>query len=238
MGQVYRSDDLTRLAGGDLASFTRLGIRTVYDLRTAAETVRTPDVLPPGTRLVVLDVLRDSDRPGPAELARAFARPGGAEEALGGGRAGRYFLEAYREFVTLPSARQGYSALFAGLADDEARPALFHCATGKDRTGWAAAALLLLLGVSEEEVMADYLRSETRLARTRDAFLAEFRAQGGDPELIQPLMVVREAYLEQALDEMRTTYGAIEAYFADGLGIDPTRQQHLRDALVEPAIVR
>jgi len=192
-------------------------------------------VVPAGTRVVVLDVLRDSDRPGPAELAKAFARPGGVEAALGDGKAGRFFLEAYREFVTLPSARQGFARLFAGLADDDARPALFHCATGKDRTGWAAAALLLLIGVSEAQVMAEYLQSEVSLERSRAAFLAEFRAQGGDPALIMPLMVVREAYLESALDEMRTVYGTIERYFAEGLGIDAATQRHLREALVEPA---
>ena len=32
---VYRSEDLGRLGGDDAIAFARLGIRTVYDLRTA-----------------------------------------------------------------------------------------------------------------------------------------------------------------------------------------------------------
>jgi hypothetical protein len=36
---------------------------------------------------------------------------------------------------------------------------LFHCHTGKDRTGLVAAVILTLLGVDEEDVIADYMMS-------------------------------------------------------------------------------
>ena len=39
-GLVYRSAELSRLHGEDLAAFADLGIRKVFDLRTAAETAR------------------------------------------------------------------------------------------------------------------------------------------------------------------------------------------------------
>ena len=69
------------------------------------------------------------------------------------------FAASYREFVSLRSARHKYRKLFLSLADQEMLPALFHCTTGKDRTGWAAAALLTLLGVPKDVVVEDYLRS-------------------------------------------------------------------------------
>ena len=55
--------------------------------------------------------------------------------------------EHFRDFVRLPSARRAYGRLFRDLARDDHRPAPVHCSTGKDRTGWAAAAFLLLMGV-------------------------------------------------------------------------------------------
>jgi protein-tyrosine phosphatase len=156
-GLLYRSAELDRLAGGDLEAFAGLGIRSVYDLRTEAERAAQPDRLPPGTEHVVLDVLKDSANAAPAQLLKVLSDPKGAEEMLGGGRAGALFEHGYREIVSLPSARDAYRRLFSDLAEEEHRPALFHCTTGKDRTGWAAAALLLLLGVSDEQVMDDYL---------------------------------------------------------------------------------
>ena len=53
------------------------------------------------------------------------------------------FEIGYREIVSLPSACAAYHRLFSDLTQEEHRPALFHCATGKDRTGWAAASPLM-----------------------------------------------------------------------------------------------
>jgi protein-tyrosine phosphatase len=44
---------------------------------------------------------------------------------------------------------------------------------------------------------------------------------------------VKRTYLHAAMDEMTQRFGSIEGYFADGLGIESDRQQHLRHALIE-----
>ena len=92
-------------------------------------------------------------------LEKLMTDPKVANAELGGGKAAEGFTESYREFVSLPSAKHEYRKLFLSLADQEMLPALFHCTTGKDRTGWAAAALLTLLGVPKDVVIEDYLRS-------------------------------------------------------------------------------
>jgi hypothetical protein len=104
---LFRSTDLSRLDGPGAEMLGRLGLRTVFDLRTAGEREASPDRLPGGVDLLVLDVLRDSGRPTPAEMQRVLTTPGAAERALGGGRAERYVLDAYREFVDLPSGSWG-----------------------------------------------------------------------------------------------------------------------------------
>jgi protein-tyrosine phosphatase len=45
------------------------------------------------------------------------------------------------------------------VCDNGDRPVLFHCAAGKDRTGVLAALVLRMLGVVDEEIVADYLLS-------------------------------------------------------------------------------
>lgn len=233
-GLAYRSTDLSRLDGDDDAvALARLGIRTVYDLRTEGERAAGPDRLPPGAAYVVADVIRDSPAMTPADFAVVFEDPRRAEEALGGGRASRFFLERYREFVHLESARVAYHRLFTGLATGEHSPALFHCTTGKDRTGWAAAVLLLLLEVPEDAVMEEYLLSNRFLAPMSQPLLDQFEARGGDLELLRPLMEARPAYLESGLAEMRRAFGTIERYFADGLGIDAATRAALRATFVE-----
>src|SRR4029077_17029923 len=49
---------------------------------------------------------------------------------------------------------------FAGLPDPSAYPAVLHCAAGKDRTGIVSALVLGLLGVADEDIVADYALSQ------------------------------------------------------------------------------
>jgi len=233
-GLLYRSVALGGLSDGDLAAFGRLGIRTVYDLRTEAERVAQPDRLPPETRHVALDVLAGSPTAAPARLMRALSDPTTAREAVGDGKGVAFFIGAYREFVRADSARSGFGRLLSDLAAEANRPALVHCTTGKDRTGWAMASLLMLLGVADDDVMREYLLSNAALARMVQPMLDGFSAAGGDPDLLRPLAGVREEYLEAALDEMRARFGSIEGYAENGLGIDESTLSALRAAFVEP----
>lgn len=232
-GQVYRSTAPDRLEGADAAAFAALGIRSVYDLRTEAERSAQPDRVPPGTEYVVLDVVKDSAVAAPAKLLDVRSDPKAAEEVLGGGRAEPLFERGYREIVTLPSACAAYGRLFTDLTFEEHRPALFHCTTGKDRTGWAAAALLTLLGVADDLVMHEYLLTNEELLPAEKPVLDHFRALGGDPHVLLSVVAVAPEYLEAALDEMRREFGTIERYFAEGLKIGTDAQLALRAALVE-----
>ena len=231
--QLYRSTDLNHLQGEDLVAFADLGISAVFDMRTAAEREAEPDVVPEGTEQIVCDVLKDSQSAAPAQLHKVLSDPALAEQMLGGGKAVQMFERGYREIVSLPSALSAYREFFTSIAQDAHRPALFHCTTGKDRTGWAAAATLLLLGVSEEDVLYDYVDNRDLLPALKP-MMERFRAAGGDPRLLEPVLGVDADYLRTALDEMTQKFGSIEGYFEEGLGIDSDEQQALRDTLVGP----
>jgi len=234
-GLAYRSADLAGLEpAGAAAALERLGVRTIYDLRTSLERRRHPDrgKLPDGTRYVVADVMRDSPAGSPAHLYRLMTDPQAANARFGGGRSVIFFEERYREFVSLGSARAALRRMFLGLSNPARLPGLFHCTTGKDRTGWAAAALQLLLDVPEEVVIADYLASNAALTGTMDQALDRFEAAGGDPAALEPLTRVRSSYLEAALSEMHRAYGSIAAYVTDALGIDDAGQRRLRDVFI------
>ena len=187
---LYRAGGLSGLAGPDAADLARLGIRSVYDLRTADERAERPGHVPRGARCVAPDVLRDA-----RGLARTLCDPTAPPAVV---------EHAYRQLVALPSALDAYKRLFHELAQRPHRPALLHCTTGADRTGWAAAALLLLLGVGDEDVMADYL--------------------------LVPTPFARREYLEAAVDEMQRRHRTIDAYFATGLGLGAAGVAGLRAA--------
>jgi protein-tyrosine phosphatase len=231
-GVVYRSAGLAAATDEDLSALAGLGIRTVYDLRTAAERTAQPDRIPGLAGAVVLDVLGDSVASVPAHLMELVVDPPRATRELAGGAAEALFAQAYRDILLLPSAHAALRVLFLGLLDGARRPALIHCTTGKDRTGWAAASLLMLLGVPDEDVMAEYLLTNTQLLPALQPLFDAFAVGGGDPDVLAPVLGVRPEYLESALAHMTTGFGSVEAYFRDALGIDEAAQAALRDGLL------
>jgi len=68
--------------------------------------------------------------------------------------------------TTQPLVRQWLAAVFSCLAEKVVRfPVLFHCTSGKDRTGVVVAALLRVLGVDRDLIVQEYLWSEGGVER-------------------------------------------------------------------------
>lgn len=232
-GVLYRSGALDMLEGDDAAHFARLGIRTIYDFRTESERTARPDRVPPNTEYVAVDVLGDLPQHTPGQIMALLRDPAVAREAFGDGKGAAMFVSQYRGFISLDSARRAFGRLFRDLADERHRPALAHCTGGKDRTGWAAASLLLWLGVPADMVVQDFMASNAYLRPAFRSFFDDFEARGGDPELIASFLWVRPEYLESALDEMRRSFGTIDRYFADGLGLEGGSLRALRSAFLD-----
>jgi len=206
-----------------------LNLKNDFDLRTAAERDAKPDELPAGVNNVWLDVLADDTTSGTANIIGLLQDPQQANIELGDGKVEEMFKLAYRQFIYLPSAQIAFGELFLSLGDENELPALFHCTTGKDRAGWAAAALLTIIGVPEEAVMEDYLRSNDYILPMYETYIQQFIDAGGYPSIAAAIFGVKEEYLNAAFDEMNTEYGSMENYFSEALGITVAQQTALRN---------
>ncbi|MEV6973065.1 tyrosine-protein phosphatase [Kitasatospora sp. NPDC093806] len=216
MGVVYRSGDLSKLTEPDLAKLRRLGIRTVFDLRTPAERKAAPDRLPAGATAVDANVLGTADTG-----AFNVTTPQAAVQAM---------IDGERTMVSADSARGAYRAVLTSLVERDDENVLFHCTAGKDRTGWASAALLTALGVPRETVEADYLASNTYRAAEIAATLAQLPP--AYQAVYKPLLDVRPEYLNAGFDEVQRTFGSFDAYLASGLGLDRRDLRDLRSQLL------
>jgi protein-tyrosine phosphatase len=231
-GVVYRSAGLGWAEPSDLDALAGLGIRTVYDLRSLRERTASPDRIPTLATGVVVDVLGEQLDAVPAHMLDLLEDPPRASAALRDGVAEALLERAYRDIVTLGSAHAAYRRLFTGVLDGDPRAVLVHCTTGKDRTGWAAAALLLLLGVPQEAVDAEYLLTNEQLLPALAPLFERFAAGGGDPAVLHPVLGVRPSYLHTALDLVLADHGSIAGYFAGALGLDEAWQERARTELL------
>ena len=106
---------------------------------------------------------------------------------------------------------------------------LFHCHAGKDRTGMIGQLLLGLAGVSEPDIMADYLLSNERLERRGLAWLATITDPAERAKKSLFWMVQQEA-MEATLAAVRAR-GGVRAYMTQ-IGMTEQEIAALRARLV------
>ncbi|MFC9532496.1 tyrosine-protein phosphatase [Streptomyces sp. NPDC056975] len=236
-GLVYRSDALARLTDTDVTTLAGLGLRRVVDYRVPVE-IRYDgaDRLPAGLTAESRPV---SDNGLYAQMMAAIGSkdPARQEEMLGGGRAAAFMRSVYPRFVSDADNRARFAATLrdAAYGTGGRGALLYHCTSGKDRTGWTTYVLLLLLGVPERTAVDDYLASNAFRA-AYDAKVRDGLKQSGmmlDPDLLIPLQEVRTEYLSAAVDQARADYGSLGRYVSRGLGLDAHTVTVLRHRLLD-----
>jgi protein-tyrosine phosphatase len=195
---LYRADGLYRLTPADVAALEPLGLRTVIDLRSAPE-LDERGRFPVDAHPVVFHHLPIVDRTWAQGDAPEYERD---EDFL---------IWAYQDMLTVGAPR--FARAFEVLAQPGALPAVFHCAAGKDRTGLLAAMLLGSLGVSDDDIVADYALTVEGMARFRVWAAREW------PEWTERMASIPAAYtaalpeaMRHILDELRAEHGTIRNY--------------------------
>ncbi|HDX9579257.1 TPA: tyrosine-protein phosphatase [Bacillus pseudomycoides] len=226
-GKLYRSEELAGLTEEDIRYLHNLGLKTICDYRTDFEVQHKPNPKMQDVRQVSLPVMQDLAKD--LNINEFFDL--GDLSILG--KPGEYLVKMNRDFVT---GNEAFVTFLGLIQDADNLPLLNHCTAGKDRTGFASALLLLLLGVPEETVMQDYLLSNgfrEKLNEKMMAFLGEKLQDETNIEILSAMFEARVEYLQAAFDEIRSVYGSAEQYAEKGMGLTKEQLDALRDLLLE-----
>ena len=208
-GKIFRSDHLGLLTAQDTAHLASLGLARICDFRGATERQLRPSVLP-GVPVHSLAI-----EPTVVQALHDFAARG---QGLTEADAVQLMQQTYRDFVTHNSPR--FKQLFDHLLESDA-PLVFHCTAGKDRTGLAAALILLALGVDEATVMQDYLL-------TNDLYKAPDLVGGGAPPEVRAVIArVQQDFLLASLHTINTRHGSAAEYLRLELGLNDAARTRL-----------
>lgn len=211
--RLYRADSLGRLRGADRDRFLALGVRTVIDLRYPWEAERDG-------RVADADGLTYHN----LSVEHRPYRQAEIDPALD---PWRFLADRYAE-VAFDGAEELRRALEV-IATDPG-PLVFHCASGKDRTGLLAGLVLTLLGVDEEDVVADFALTEL----ATDRLVADWKAGHPGRTLRWPGYGRAPAEVMRLfLAGLEATYGSVPGYVAGHLGVDDGLVTALRDRLLE-----
>ena len=218
-GVVFRSGKLATASASDRKVLSRAGFSDIIDLRTDSVAARTPDPKIPGVRRHLVNIFAVRATPTLTHSSETAAR--------------RYMRKVYLAFVRDEAQRSRIAAALELVAGADGR-VIVHCTEGKDRTGWISALLQLVAGADREDVVSEYLVSNDYRA---DLIAAEYRktlaSEGVTAARIQrALLKVDASYLNAGLAAMDATYGGLDGYLTDGLGLSPKTVTVLRERLV------
>jgi protein-tyrosine phosphatase len=227
--RLYRSGHLARLSRHDGNQFSELGIHTVVDFRTAGERKKEPDRLPDGSvdRVVELPMLDPADSPLLREMQTRMS-----ENRFAGFDADALMRDTYRELATVYT--ESYRAFVAALVETSGKPVLWHCTGGKDRSGFAAAIVLKLLGADDETIMSDYLLSSEYADRGRRMVMAVRIAKGrAAADTIAQLFRVQSSWLAASLEAIDSRWGSFDSYRREALDLGDDDVAGLRRLYLE-----
>ncbi len=142
----------------------------------------------------------------------------------------------YRSYVTTQKARDTYHHLFMTLLNAKGKAVLWHCAAGKDRTGFGGALIMYVLGVDMETIFDDYDASNDFLRAHNERQLNFMKENGFSEAEIETAKIdgeVDRSYLAAAFDEINRQYGSISRFISKGLRISPRQQKKLRKLYLE-----
>ena len=199
--RIWRSDRQERPDPEDIALLRSKGITTIIDMRTEE------DVLAKPTRFQSLDGFTFLNYP----IKEGDSIPESVEAVPG----------SYMNIA----CSENMPRILKAIADADAG-VMYNCAAGKDRTGVVTAILLMLCGVSDEEITADYMLTK-ECNRERFELLRQRR-----PDVDMNIVIPRESFIRDFMDLFRARFGSVDGYFAF-IGLSEETKQKLLARLLD-----
>jgi protein-tyrosine phosphatase len=227
-GVLYRSDSLHKLTEGDLKRLSGLGLRWIVDFRSPKEKEAEPDRLPAGMASCLVEIpILDSSTQIFQDSRDEFIKNLKNIDPF------HYMAVTNVELATRFTAEM--QKFFDLLLSSNGQPILFHCAAGKDRTGFAAALILRILGIPHNVVMEDYLLSNKYFYAAQRWNLSLLRLIKGRQfaDVVAGMARVHPSYLSAAFQSIYQEHGSFENYVQKGLMLTARDTDRLKAQYLE-----
>lgn len=143
---------------------------------------------------------------------------------LGDGGIPYFAKDVPNSYMDFAANTQHVKKIFDVFAEEKGA-VMFHCFAGKDRTGVVAALLLLLAGVYDTDIIADYTLS---YAYFLDRIQSDFSRTDAEKDVFVP----QPTHMKEFLRLFRNKFGSVQNYLAS-IGVGDAAQQKIIDKFTE-----
>lgn len=144
--------------------------------------------------------------------------------------------EIYVNLATDKNSQKAYRKFLNEVKSLEEGSLLFHCFAGKDRTGFGALLIMKILGVKDDDIFEDYLKTNELRREANKIIIEELEKSGATKENIDnvtQLMEVDISYLEEAYNSIIKNYSSFDNYLKNVLNVDDEAALTFRNLYLE-----
>ena len=228
--KLLRCGSMAQLTKNDVDYLDQYGVRYIIDLRSPEESNYSPDKYPDKAQY-----FQDTVYPFSFSL---FKNLGIINNMRLGASNMDFGRQTYLQMLLDPHAQAAYRKMFNILLenDKEGESVVFHCTAGKDRTGVAAFLILSALGVSEKQIVEDYLYTNLFFDNYSSETINDALESESQTEIAQRLnsktAVIAET-IEVLPKECRVVSGSVKKFLEEKLGMTKAKIERLQELYLE-----
>lgn len=234
-GMLVRSGRLNMLSIEDAEYLSEFGVHTVIDLRNDDEVTAAPDRNTEGFRVIRCPLTSVDMTEYQKNIFEKYMITSPGKEKT-------YYLsellscismkEMYMNILTGEANQNSLRKVFDVLCEPDCGGILFHCTSGKDRTGIVAALTLLALGADKETIREDYYVSVLAGFAETEAMAQNLRRQHYPAAYIDEMRYFNGIGMnigEKVWESITDRYESPEKYLTDVLLLTEDRIRFLRE---------
>ncbi|MGN0808038.1 MAG: tyrosine-protein phosphatase [Candidatus Coproplasma sp.] len=221
-GKLIRSGKLNKISRKTVEELKAIGVTTIIDLRIFTEIEEAPDVLWEGVKYVHQPLLCTATPGITREKSMRITMLKEAKRIKSEfGTADNYMVAMYRSVLFNEEPRQHLTNVLREIIENEGC-VLWHCSGGKDRAGIVSMLVESLLGVSEEDILEDFVASAyfqkfkffwNKVALRTIPVARNFK------KILWVMMAAKPRYMIETIDTLKEKYGSVINYCKAELGV-------------------
>ena len=239
-GKIIRTGRLSNLTVDDRKQLKDIWhVTKIIDLRNNREASEYPDIEVEGAVYQQISIIpgeldgisRQDDGMDPIDRAIIRAenlhKNGGAKGLLEG---------MYGQMAADEYCADRIKDFFDMMLDLEDGSFIWHCTSGKDRTGVTGGLMLYALGADMETIKEDYLYTNIQNRQHRETVLDMMKVKKASDIRIEEIRILESvdwAYMESFFEGIKTKYGSIETFLSQRIGLDEDKLKKLKEKYTE-----
>ena len=222
-GKLYRSSALNYATRADLKFLNALKIKTVIDLRSENERLEHPYKYH-ATQTFHLP-LRENPRLKSFFLDKILSKQMKKNDVVIAQQDNlSYIMENNADY---------FEQMFNILTDKTNYPIVISAELGKDKTGVAAALILMALSVDREQVISDFLLSNELI--NYDLFVPDLTIYFSDTDVQETMTAMLSANQEvitYVIDRIAKQHGSMAQFLENEIKLTPQKREKLKDIML------